>query len=339
MRNIVVVGTFESRADAEQVAELLCERGIDRSDIDIHTLDREQRGTAGPREETSWWDWLFGESEQRSHYTDNVRGGGAVLAVTADDPHEAARARHLMEAEGGDVEAQSVGEPDARGQERAGQRPLGAGSAEVAADREAVLPVTEERLKVGKRPVARGGVRIYRRMSERPVEEQVRLREEHVNVERRPVDRPAGDAVGAFRDEVIEITEMGEEAIVAKEVRVVEEVVVNKDVRERDETVTERVRRSDVEVDRSDDAGDEDFRRHWAESGRFGGARYEEYDPAYRFGRQLGGDAQGAGEWSSIEADARRRWEERSPGTWERFKDAIRYAWEGGRGGGHRRAA
>jgi uncharacterized protein (TIGR02271 family) len=333
MRSIVVVGTFDTRADAEQVAQLLMERGIDRSDIDIRSTGAADTGTSTSRESTSWWDWLFGESEQRSYYSDRVRGGNAVLAVTADDEGQAHRVRHLMEAEGGDVatDRETGAAPRPHATER---REAVSG----ATGDEAVLPVTEERLRVGTRPVARGGVRVYRRMSERPVEEQVRLREEHVNVERRAVDRPAGDASEAFRDRVIEITEMAEELVVAKEVRVVEEVVVSKDVRERDEAVTDRVRRSDVEVERMESSDDEEFRRHWGERGRSGGLAYEQYVPAYQFGRQLGRDAGAGGEWSVIEPDARRRWEERNPGTWERFKEAIRYAWEGGRGG-HRRAA
>jgi Domain of unknown function (DUF2382) len=39
--------------------------------------------------------------------------------------------------------------------------------------------------------VQRGRVRIHSRVVERPVEESVRLRDETVTVERRPVDRPA----------------------------------------------------------------------------------------------------------------------------------------------------
>jgi uncharacterized protein (TIGR02271 family) len=324
MRSIVVVGTFDSRADAEQVAELLQERGIARGDIDIRSRDGEARA-ASAEAGSSWWDWLFGESEQRSYYSDSVHGGGAVLAVSTDDPGQAQRVRQLLKSEGADVEIES---PERAARHAAPKPPT--------ADQETVMPVTEERLRIGKRPVTRGAVRVYRRMTERPVEEHVHLREERVNVERRPVDRPAGQAADAFRDQVIEITEMAEEPVVAKDVRVVEEVVVSKDVRERDEAVSDRVRRSEVEVERVDAQDDEEFRRHWAASGRSSGLSYEEYDPAYRFGRQLSGEG-GAGEWSAAEADVRRRWEERSPGTWERFKDAIRHAWEGGRG--RRRAA
>lgn len=113
---------------------------------------------------------------------------------------------------------------------------------------EARIPVVEEELHVGKREVERGGVRVESRVTETPVEEHVSLREEHVNVERRPVDRPVGDAENLFREGVIEVTEKGEEAVVSKQARVVEEVVVNKEVGERTETVSDTVRRTDVDV-------------------------------------------------------------------------------------------
>jgi stress response protein YsnF len=54
---------------------------------------------------------------------------------------------------------------------------------------EARLDVVEERLNIGKRLVDRGGVRVRRVVTERPVEEQVTLRDETINVDRRTVDR------------------------------------------------------------------------------------------------------------------------------------------------------
>jgi len=115
---------------------------------------------------------------------------------------------------------------------------------------EATLPVIEEELKVGKREVRRGGVRVYTRTTERPVEEQVNLREERATVERRPVDRPVSDAdSAAFQDKTIEVRETVEEPVVSKTARVVEEVLIGKEVRERTETVGDIVRRTDVEVE------------------------------------------------------------------------------------------
>lgn len=118
---------------------------------------------------------------------------------------------------------------------------------------EIALPVIEEEIRVGKRTVERGGVRVRTRVEEIPVEEQVRLREETVHVERRPVNRAVTDAdAAAVRGGVIEVTEVGEEAVVAKQARVVEEVVVGKEVVEHQETVRDTVRRTDVEVEQID---------------------------------------------------------------------------------------
>ncbi|SCY87791.1 YsnF/AvaK domain-containing protein [Microvirga guangxiensis] len=117
-----------------------------------------------------------------------------------------------------------------------------------------VIPVAEEELHVGKREVGHGRVRIRSHVVERPVQEQVTLREEHVQVERRPVEGSmragtVGDSNDLFRERTIEMEERAEEAVVNKEARVVEEVVVRKDVDQRTETVSDTVRKTEVEVD------------------------------------------------------------------------------------------
>jgi uncharacterized protein (TIGR02271 family) len=118
------------------------------------------------------------------------------------------------------------------------------------AGREEVIPVIQERLRVGKREVAQGAVRVRSYVVETPVEEQVRLRQESVRVERQPVDRPASELpADAFRERTIEVQAMGEEAVVGKEARVVEEVGLRKDVEERTETVRDTTRRTEVKVD------------------------------------------------------------------------------------------
>lgn len=111
------------------------------------------------------------------------------------------------------------------------------------------LPVVQEQLRVGKREVEQGGVRVVRRIAGRPIEEKVRLREEFVDVKRRPVDQPLGPAAAVqMRDFDLEVTANAEVPVVAKEARVVEEVVVTKAATERRETVRETVRRKDVDV-------------------------------------------------------------------------------------------
>jgi len=114
---------------------------------------------------------------------------------------------------------------------------------------EEVIPIVEERLRVGKRETTHGRVRIRSYVVETPVQEQVTLHEERVEVERRPVDRPVGAAEDVFRDKTIEATETGEEAVVSKEARVKEEVVVRKTAEERTQTVSDTVRQTKVEVE------------------------------------------------------------------------------------------
>ncbi len=202
------------------------------------------------------------------------------------------------------------------------------------------IPVIEEQLQVGKREVQRGGVRIYRHVTETPVEESVQLREERVTVERRPVDEPATAAdIEAFKEGTIEIRERAEEPVVAKTARVVEEIDVGKEVTERTETVSDTVRRTDVEVEQlgaqatgsaTTVPGDEEFRQHWQSAYGSSGGRYEDYSSAYRYGAGLAGQKQYQGyRWDELEPQVKSDWEATHAGTpWERTKQAVRYGWE-----------
>jgi len=199
------------------------------------------------------------------------------------------------------------------------------------------IPVVEEELKVGKRQASGAaggrGVRVQTNVTEKPVEQKVQLHEEHVNVERRPTNRPASSAdLSAQKGETFEVREHREEPVVQKTARVVEEVVVNKEERDRTETVRDTVRRKDVEVQpigshRGED--DSDFRSNFKTAYANTGMTYEQCAPAYQYGSQLTQNQRYTGrDWNAIEPDVRRDWETRSPGTWDRMKNAVRYGWD-----------
>lgn len=116
-------------------------------------------------------------------------------------------------------------------------------------DREQIIPVTEEELRVGKRDVSHGRVRVRSYVVETPVEESVTLHEEQVDVERRPVNRPVTAGEGAFDEKTIEVEERSEEAVVSKDARVKEEVVVRKTADDRTKTISDTVRSTKVDVD------------------------------------------------------------------------------------------
>ncbi|WP_245844986.1 YsnF/AvaK domain-containing protein [Noviherbaspirillum humi] len=210
------------------------------------------------------------------------------------------------------------------------------------------IPVIQEELKVGKRMVQRGGVRVFQRVRETPVNEEVRLREEQVKVERHPVDRPASEAdFASIKEGAVELRETAEEAVVSKTARVVEEVEVGKEVRDRTEQINDTVRRTDVEVEQlgAGDRGmartdammaddDTEYRRHWQNTYGTSGGRYEDYGDAYRYGSQMAGaDSFKNYRWEEAEPQLRSDWERDHPGsTWEKVKDAVRYSVERARG-------
>lgn len=246
-----VVGLFDSSMEAQRAVRALIDGGFKREDIGITSSD--YMGDASNAVQTSvanaaenvaekiseFFRALFGnnDAERSGYYAEAVRRGGTVITVDAETTDQANRAAETLDRNG----AVDINQRGA--QYRANVNDVG----------QVTLPVVEEELQVGKREVESGGVRLRSHVVERPVEEVVRLRQERVNVERRPVNRPVSeDYLNAFQDGVIEVTETNEEAVVAKEARVVEEVVVNKEVGEHTKTIRDTVRRSDVEVEQLD---------------------------------------------------------------------------------------
>ena len=235
-------------------------------------------------------DWLLPD-EDRSTYAEGLRRGGYLLSVDASDAQyetvidilddegtidideraESWRSEGWAGATSADVLSGSTanlttGEAEATSgitdlSDPTSSVPLAATSASAsssnttrrAASGEEVIPVVEEKLRVGKRDVSHGRVRIRSYVVETPVEEQVTLREERVAVERRPVDRALSDADQAFQERTIEAEERAEEAVVSKEARVKEELVVRKESALRTETVSDTVRNTEVDVE--DDRG------------------------------------------------------------------------------------
>jgi uncharacterized protein (TIGR02271 family) len=190
-------------------------------------------------------------------YAEGVRRGGALVTVRASDA-EVDRIVDILDDEGtvDFDERENTWRSD--GWTGAGATSATASTgltnrASSASDRaDAVIPIAEEELHVGKREVNRGRVRLHSRIVERPVQEQVNLREERVQVERRPVSgtTQAGTiASDPFQERTIEVEERAEEAVVSKEAHIVEEVVVRKEAEQRTETISDTVRKTEVDVE------------------------------------------------------------------------------------------
>jgi uncharacterized protein (TIGR02271 family) len=259
-----ITALFDTRAEAEAAKDRLKSARVDADHVHIH--DKSSAGYNEDRPSThqdrGFWDSIknaFLPDEDRHTYEEGVRRGGALLTADVDDDCVDEAVRVLEEANSIDVDDRSS-EWRASGWNHPGETasassPLGRfGNTDTAATgraQEEVIPVVEENLVVGKRDVSRGGVRVRSYVTETPVHEQVRLREENVNVERRAVDQPLSSVDGdAFQERTVAMTATTEEAVIGKNARVVEEVVVSKTADERVEEINDTVRRTDVEIDR-----------------------------------------------------------------------------------------
>ena len=275
-----VIGMFDDASEVSSVKSDLISLGIDSSQIQVQSAGSSSTGAATSGATTKgFWEELKemfgGESQHHAdYYAEGTRRGSTLVTVDAPDAL-ADQAADLMRQHGAiniDDRAAEWSKSGWTGYQAAATTPVtpvatqqsyataGAATASTAATVSATttdetpvaLQEAEEQLDVGKRQVLRGGVRVVRRVVERPVEESVRLREEKVNVDRRPADRAltSAEADEVFTDRAVELTEVGEEAVAAKSARVVGEVVVDKTAAERVETVRDTLRSSDVRVER-----------------------------------------------------------------------------------------
>jgi uncharacterized protein (TIGR02271 family) len=119
----------------------------------------------------------------------------------------------------------------------------------------ATLQLSEEQLRVGKREVEAGGVRLRKIVRTEMVNQPVELRREEIVIERVPAGE--GQAEASFGEQEIYIPLRREEAVVEKEARVREEVRARKESQTDTEQVTERVRREDIEVEHTGEAREE----------------------------------------------------------------------------------
>ncbi len=110
-----------------------------------------------------------------------------------------------------------------------------------------IIPLGEEVLNVGTRVVLGDTTVIRREVVETPVEQQVKLRQERVIVERRPAGA-ARSTDDVLTNKVSEMTDTIEVPVVWKSQHVREEVVLRKEVSEHLETVRDVVRRDAVQV-------------------------------------------------------------------------------------------
>lgn len=256
---------FDTRAAADAAADRLRAVGVEDASIRVtegaSADTRSDAATDAQAGEKGFFEALgdfFFPDDDRYTYAEGLSRGGFLLTVSGLSAELHERAVEILD----DAEAVDLDERETE------WRAAGWSGYQTGASAPAVVPdvgaratgtdetvqVVEEQLKVGRRDVNLGRVRVRSYVREEPVSEAVELTEERVTIERRPVDRPVSATDDAFRDRTIELEEHAEEAVVSKEARVVEEINLRKDAETHIETVSDTVRKTEVEIEDERDA-------------------------------------------------------------------------------------
>ena len=284
-----VTALFDSRSEAEEARTRLTSSRIDADRVRIidksssgssatsgnqqRQLGDEQGGQHGGGFFSSLKE-MFLPDEDSHAYSEGINRGGYLLCAQVDEDEADEAVRILEQSNSVDFDQRqdqwrTEGWQGYQGQTSGFGSSSSTGSASTAGftggmssgstqnrDRtveEEHIPIMEEQLKVGKREVNRGGARVRSYVVEQPAHEQVTLREEHVSIERRPVNEAVGgnnlSGSDLLQERTVEMTETAEEAVVAKEARIKEELVIKKTAEERTEEVNETVRHTEVDVD------------------------------------------------------------------------------------------
>jgi uncharacterized protein (TIGR02271 family) len=255
-----IVTLFDTAAHAEAAKSNLAHAGFSTDEMSIVSGQQLPKSMEALRE-PGLWHRLFGgdiEQHEATVYAKAVESGGVVLTVraaAADVPKAMAilNQHNLVDVKDRAVDTGVISKASAATLATPAAVAAAMPAKPVTADlgKNQVIRLAEEHLEVGKRLVEEGTTRIRRFVTEKPVEQQVTLHEEHAEVVRRAVTDPNFVKDIDWSDSTIEVLETSERPVISKSARVAEEVVIGKAGSDRVETVRDTVRRQQVEVERT----------------------------------------------------------------------------------------
>ncbi|MBW3544745.1 MAG: YsnF/AvaK domain-containing protein [Bacteroidetes bacterium] len=245
-----VIGIYDNRDKAKQAEQDLLRSGFDKNQVDISSSAAGAADIQDNDRHSSFFGSLFGGNDEEARRHAEVAQRGTVVTVHTQSMNDAERAAAILDKFG------TIDVDDASFTRRSGAETATGKTTDRTSDigrntGDKNIPIIEENLEIGKREVETGGARLRSRIVERPIEEHMRLREEHISIDRQPVNRPASEAdLRNFKEGTIDATAHAEVPVVDKEARVVEEINIHKEVSDRDEVVRDSVRKTEVDVDK-----------------------------------------------------------------------------------------
>lgn len=266
-----LVAAFDTNEHAQAAVAALKAGGFHADDISVFDNARLAvvgKSTTVPKP-PGLWQRLFGDDMNKYEatvYGDTVSEGGTVVSVRVPEDQVAHASGILDLHRPIDVHDRAVtaGVAPAAHVESAAKaiaaKPLApeqdvAVTPKLAEVHPDTLRLAEEQLQVGKKMVETGRTRVRRFTTETDVSQDVTLHEEHADVLRTALSKPAELKDIDWADREIEVVETAEHALVSKTARVVEEISLRKKSDEHVETIHEKLRRQQAEVEQVDSAG------------------------------------------------------------------------------------
>jgi stress response protein YsnF len=247
-----VVAVYPSRTGAEQACAELQKAGVPSDHMRLSKGDGASGETARGYQ-PSFWDWLFGTDvpeDDRRLYQSRIAQGHTALSVYMDGSPSIAPStvENILDRCGATdlhVEGQSAsGSLATPSQPLSGSRQATGQPMARAGEKERVIPLPEEELKVGKQATEQVH-RIKTYVVEKPVQKDVNLHDERVTIEKR---RATTQTAGQPMEREYEVREHHEEPVVQKQTKAGEELVVRREANDRTEHIQDTVRQTRADV-------------------------------------------------------------------------------------------
>lgn len=258
-----IVGLFNIRNQAQAAIRELTQRGFIPENIDI--VNKDGGNSSAVSEEViitesvgNFLQSLFGNDKRNAAYANAAANTDCIVTIHVDDQERAREVAFVLDKNGAiDIDsAASIQNPENVGKTN---HEMTASPGSNHLQESSTIPVIEEQLQIDKRVIETGGIRVKSRIIEKPIEENVRLRNQFVIVNRRSVNREViNDDLSNFREGEIELLELAEVPVISKHARVVEEIEISNQVTEYDEVVHGTLRSTDVEIEQLTSTGEKD---------------------------------------------------------------------------------
>ena len=239
-----VVAVYDTEQNANAALTSLVSAGYRAADISV--IRNEGEAEKAGLHEPGVWKRFFGrdlEHDEAAVLGSSFKEGSVIVVVRVPESHAPSVMSLLDRHKPVDVldRAKALAGATARAAEA--RTPFNSEDQEM-------LRLAEEQLDVGKRVVESGHTRVRRYVVEKPVDANITLHEEHVEVIRHAISDPAYVTDTDWSDKTIEVTDTVEEAVVNKTAHVIEEIVIRKQSSDRTQAVHDTVRRQQVLVER-----------------------------------------------------------------------------------------